>query len=179
VEVAERCIMTACRHQRTQEEHPMADRPDSFSVHPIGWVGSPRDEAIDDDWGAIDATITLVDAYPPESLLGLDAFSHLDVIFLFDRVDPATVHLGARVPRGNPAWPAVGIFAQRAKNRPNRLGLCTCELLAVDGRTLHVRGLDAIDGTPVLDIKPFMTEFAPRRPANQPSWSRELMAGYF
>jgi tRNA (Thr-GGU) A37 N-methylase len=72
-----------------------------------------------------------------------------------------------------------GIFAQRGKERPNRIGLSTCELLAVEGTTLTVRGLDAIDGTPVLDIKPYMSEFAPRTPVRQPAWSRELMARYF
>ena len=73
----------------------------------------------------------------------------------------------------------MGIFAQRAKDRPNRLGLSTCELLEVRGDALEVRALDAIDGTPVLDIKPYMTEFAPRRPVRQPAWSHELMAGYW
>jgi tRNA (Thr-GGU) A37 N-methylase len=73
----------------------------------------------------------------------------------------------------------VGIFAQRAKNRPNRLGLCTCEVVSVEGRTIRVRGLDAIDGTPVLDLKPYLAEFAPRRATTQPAWSHELMAQYF
>jgi tRNA (Thr-GGU) A37 N-methylase len=85
----------------------------------------------------------------------------------------------ARHPRGNPAWPEVGIFAQRATDRPNRLGLCTCALVAVDGASIVVRGLDAIDGTPVLDVKPYLEEFAPRREVRQPPWSHELMRGYW
>ena len=157
----------------------MPDTPAGWTLTPIGTVSSSRTEAIDDDWGAIEATITLVPPYGPSSLFELDAFSHIEVIFLFDRVDPTSVHTEARVPRNNPAWPAVGIFAQRAKNRPNRLGLCTCELVAVEGDTVRVRGLDAIDGTPVLDIKPYMIEFAPRTPVTQPAWSHELMADYF
>ena len=96
----------------------------------------------------IEATITLVPPYGPTRLLGLAEFSHIEVIYLFHRVEPDAVHIGSRVPRGNPAWPEVGIFAQRAKFRPNRLGLATCELIAVDGSVLRVRGLDAIDGTP-------------------------------
>jgi tRNA (adenine37-N6)-methyltransferase len=87
--------------------------------------------------------------------------------------------LAARRPRGNPDWPEVGIFAQRAKRRPNRIGVSVCELVGVDGLQLAVRGLDAIDGTPVLDIKPYLTEFAPRTPVRQPHWSRQLMAGYW
>ncbi|HEX4490362.1 MAG TPA: SAM-dependent methyltransferase [Acidimicrobiia bacterium] len=150
-----------------------------FVVRAIGVVASPRDEAIDDDWGAIEATITLHAPYGAESVRGLDAFSHIDVVFLFDRVAPDSVQTGARVPRSNPAWPEVGIFAQRAKMRPNRIAVTTCELVAVDGATVRVRGLDAIDGTPVLDVKPYMTEFGPRGETRQPSWSHELMAGYW
>ena len=66
--------------------------------------------------------------FGPEAVAGLEGFSHLEVVFLFDRVDPAAVELGARHPRGNRAWPRVGIFAQRAKDRPNRLGVSRCRL---------------------------------------------------
>ena len=73
----------------------------------------------------------------------------------------------------------MGIFAQRAKGRPNRIGVTVCRLLAVEGLTLTVQALDAIDGTPVLDLKPYMAEFGPRGEIRQPAWSRELMAGYW
>ena len=151
----------------------------AWSVVPVATVSSTRIDAIDDDWGGIEATITLLAPYGSDALQGLETFSHLEVIYLFHLVDPATVHTGARVPRGNPAWPSVGIFAQRAKNRPNRIGLATCELLSVDGGSLRVRGLDAIDGTPVLDLKPYLAEFGPRGELRQPAWSHELMAGYY
>jgi len=153
---------------------------DPITLRPIGTVACPRTEAIDDDWGAIESTITLDAArFGPEVLAGLDAFSHIEVVFHFDRVDEAKVNLGSRHPRGNEAWPKVGIFAQRAKGRPNRIGITTCELITVEGLTLRVRGLDAIDGTPVLDLKPYMTEFAPRSETRQPGWSSELMSGYW
>ena len=151
----------------------------SFAVRTIGFVASPRREAIDDDWGEVEATITLVAPYGADALRGLDAFSHVEVIYLFHGVDAESVHTGTRVPRGNPAWPEVGIFAQRARNRPNRLGLATCDVVAVTGNTLRVRGLDAIDGTPVLDLKPYMSEFGPRGRVVQPEWSHELMANYY
>ena len=98
---------------------------------------------------------------------------------MFDRVDPADVESGARHPRGNEAWPRVGIFAQRAKDRPNRIGVSVCRLLGVEGLDVRVAGLDAVDGTPVLDLKPVMEEFAPRGEVRQPDWARELMAGYW
>jgi tRNA (Thr-GGU) A37 N-methylase len=63
-------------------------------------------------------------------------------------------------------------------DQPNRIGVCTCELLEVDEIELVVQGLDAIDGSPVLHLKPYMTEFAPRVPVRQPRWSHELMRGY-
>jgi tRNA-Thr(GGU) m(6)t(6)A37 methyltransferase TsaA len=152
---------------------------ETWTVRAIGYVSSSRTEAIDDDWGEVEASIRLERPYGPASLLGLDEFSHIEVIYLLHGVDLASVHIGSRVPRGNPAWPEVGIFAQRAKFRPNRLGLATCELIDVAGSVLRVRGLDAIDSSPVLDIKPYMSEFGPRRAVAQPAWSHELMAGYY
>jgi tRNA-Thr(GGU) m(6)t(6)A37 methyltransferase TsaA len=135
---------------------------------------------MDDDWGAVLATIALdAGRFGAEALEGLEAFSHVEVVYLFDRVDPRSVETAARHPRGRVDWPKVGVFAQRAKGRPNRIGVSVCELLEVAGLLVKVRGLDAIDGTPVLDLKPYMSEFAPRGPVRQPEWSHELMAGYW
>ncbi len=151
-----------------------------YVVRAIGWVSSQRGEREDDDWGDVVSTIALdSDRFDPDALAGLDSFSHVDVIFLFDRFDEAKVSVGSRHPRGNEAWPKVGIFAQRASSRPNRLGLTTCEVVGVTGLELVVRGLDAIDGTPVLDIKPHIAEFQPRTAVVQPDWVTELMAGYW
>jgi tRNA-Thr(GGU) m(6)t(6)A37 methyltransferase TsaA len=149
-------------------------------VEPIGRVESSRTQAIDDDWDAVTATITLDgEQFSPESLAGLGEFSHIEVVFVFDGVDPDDIEHGARHPRGNTQWPRVGIFAQRAKMRPNRIGVSVCALLDIDGLTLTVQGLDAIDGTPVLDVKPYMAEFGPRGEVRQPVWSSELMASYW
>ena len=153
---------------------------DQFAVRPIGFVRGGRTEPIDDDWGAVEAVIELdPEVLPADAVAGLDAFSHLDVVFVFHLVDESTVTLGARHPRGRADWPLVGILAQRAKGRPNRIGVTTCDLLGVDGLTIRVRGLDAIDGTPVLDVKPHLREFGPRGEVRQPDWSTELMAGYW
>ena len=128
-------------------------------VRRIGTVTSGRTEAIDDDWGEVTATITLEPPFDARALAGLDGFSHVEVVFLFDQVDPDAVCETARHPR--------------------RIGLSTCELVAVDGASIVVRGLDAIDGTPVLDVKPYMLEFGPRDEVRQPVWSHELMRGYW
>jgi tRNA-Thr(GGU) m(6)t(6)A37 methyltransferase TsaA len=149
-------------------------------LEPIGRVSSPRTIPLDDDWDVITATITLDHhRFTPEALTGLDAFSHVEVVYLFDRVDPASIETSSRHPRGNRAWPSVGVFAQRAKSRPNRIGVSVCELLGVNQLTVTVRALDAVDASPVLDLKPYMQEFAPRGEVRQPHWSHELMAGYW
>ena len=155
-------------------------RMDAFVIHPIGTVRSSRDAAIDDDWDAVTAIIELdPERLEADATLGLDGFSHIEVVFVFDRVEPAAVCHGARHPRGNTDWPRVGILAQRAKDRPNRIGLTTCRVLLVDGLRIEVSGLDAIEGTPVLDIKPVMHGFAPRGDVREPAWAGELMSGYW
>lgn len=150
-----------------------------ITLEPVGYVRGGRRAAEDDYWGEARATIELAEGIPAEALAGLADFSHAEVIFFFHQADPAKVVSGARHPRNNQAWPAVGIFAQRGKNRPNRLGLTVVRVLGVEGRVLHVAGLDAIDGTPVLDIKPVLAEFLPRAPVSQPAWATELMADYW
>ncbi len=151
-----------------------------FSVSPIGFVRASRAEAIDDDWDAIESRIELDgSSYAPESLAGLDAFSHVEVIYLFDQVDDVKIVSDARHPRGNTSWPKVGIFAQRGKARPNRIGATICRVLRVSGLSLEVSGLDAIDGTPVLDLKPVMSGFLPRGEVKEPEWAKEIMAAYW
>jgi tRNA (adenine37-N6)-methyltransferase len=152
----------------------------TFSMQPIGFVRSPRMEPIDDDWGAVVSRVALDhERFSADSLRGLEQFSHIEVVYVFDRVDQGSFEPSARRPRNNPDWPAVGVFAQRNKRRPNRIGVSACELSEVDCTELTVRGLDAIDGTPVLDIKPYMVEFAPRAAVRQPRWSHELMSRYW
>jgi tRNA (adenine37-N6)-methyltransferase len=150
-----------------------------ISLEPIGYVRSARRELLDDDWDRVPASIELRAELDATALDGLETFSHAEIVFHFDRVDPAAVEHGARHPRGERRWPRVGIFAQRAKDRPNRLGVTIVAIASREGRILHVTGLDAVDGTPVLDIKPVMAEFLPRGEVRQPAWSHELMAEYW
>ena len=151
----------------------------SFSVQPVGYVTSTRTLVADDDWDREQSSVVLVDGFGDEALLGLAEFSHVEVVYYFDRVDAAAIERGARRPRNNGDWPLVGIFAQRGKNRPNRIGTTVCQVRGVHGRTLAVHGLDAVDGTPVLDIKPYLAEFGPRGAVAQPGWSSELMRRYW
>lgn len=154
--------------------------PDDFTVKAIGRVRSARDEAIDDGWDAIPVRIEL-DArqFTPDALLSLDQFSHAEIVYLFDRVREDQIERGARHPRGRTDWPRAGIFAQRGKNRPNRIGVTVAEIVKVEGLTLTLKGLDAIEGTPVLDIKPVLSGFLPRGEVREPHWAREIMAAYW
>jgi tRNA-Thr(GGU) m(6)t(6)A37 methyltransferase TsaA len=151
----------------------------SFIVEPIGYVHATRPHAEDDFWGNEEARIELVPSFSAEALQGLSEFSHVEVLYVFHQVQEAKIVSGARHPRNNPDWPLTGIFAQRGQNRPNRIGSTICRILRVQDTALVVAELDAIDGTPVLDIKPVMQEFLPRQAMRQPPWSHELMAQYW
>lgn len=153
---------------------------DRVELRPIGWVCSERSALEDDHWDSVAARIELdPEQFDEEALRGLDAFSHVEVVFLMHRVEPSSIVTGARHPRGEESWPRVGIFAQRAKHRPNCLGTTVCRVRAVEGLTLHVEGLDAVDATPVLDIKPWVQEFGPRGELKQPEWMSTLMRHYW
>ena len=154
--------------------------PDTIPMRAIGHVRGGRSEPIDDAWDLITAQIELDPAqFKADATAALDSFSHIEVVFHFDKAPADKVNTGARHPRGNTDWPLVGIFAQRGKDRPNRIGVTVCRLLSVDGLNLTVRGLDAIDGTPVLDIKPVMKGFLPRGEIREPAWAAELMKAYW
>ncbi len=151
-----------------------------LTMTPVGKVVSERKAPEDDDWDNVRSRIELdPDRFDADALRGLDAFSHVEVIFVFDRVAVDAAVTGARHPRNNPSWPLVGIFGQRGKKRPNRIGVTVCRIDRIEGLTVHLEGLDAIDGTPVLDIKPWMQAFGPRGGVREPEWSIELMRDYW
>ena len=152
----------------------------TIQMKSIGVVRAGRNEPIDDNWDSIETRIELDPAqFTADATASLGDFSHIEVIYHFDRVPDDEVQKGARHPRGRKDWPLVGIFAQRGKGRPNRIGVCVCRLLSVDGLNLSVQGLDAIDGTPVLDIKPVMKGFLPRGEVREPAWAGEIMKEYW
>lgn len=150
-----------------------------FEVRAIAWVRSTRSEIADDGWDDERATVELADDVPGESLDGIDAFSHLELVALADRASDVPPGAWARRPRGNPEWPVAGIFAQRNKDRPNRILCSTVGLHHRDARSLVVTGCDFVDGTPILDIKPVFSWSGPRGPLTVPPWSDALGIGYF
>ena len=150
-----------------------------YTVRPIAYIRNERAEALDDNWDEVVSTVELAQDVPSESLRGLEEFSHVEIVFfagLAQNVPPGPWH---RRPRGNKDWPDVGIFAQRNKDRPNRLMLSVVALEHVDKRSLVVRGLDAINDTQVLDIKPVYSWSGPRGELRVAKWSEELGENYF
>lgn len=150
-----------------------------FTISPIAFVHNSRINIEDDDWGSIISTIQLEASISPTAIKGLDEFSHIEIIFYFDQVSDDNIQYEARHPRNNKKFPEVGIFAQRGKNRPNKLGITIVELLQVKDNQIFVKGLDAIDGTPIIDIKPVMKEFLPKGEVIQPNWSIDMMEKYW
>jgi len=150
----------------------------AITLSSIGAVCSPVTERTDMDWGDVAARVELRAEYAG-ALTGLDGFSHaLVVTYLHQAHFDAGEHLMRR-PRGRDDLPQVGILSQRAKNRPNPIGITAVEILKVGETSLEVRGLDAIDGTPVLDIKPYFPAYDRVEKPRVPSWVEELMEGYF
>ena len=147
-------------------------------MKPIGYVKSPVTQPSDQNWGQVVAEIH-VDAALTAGLGGLDQFSHAVVIFLMHHATFDAAHDLVRRPQGRADMPELGIFAQRARHRPNPIGITAVELVKVEGKVLTVRGLDAVDGTPVLDIKPYFPAFDWVDAAQVPEWVNRLMAGYF
>jgi tRNA (adenine37-N6)-methyltransferase len=149
-----------------------------ITLNPIATVKNSRTTPIDDHWTEITSIIELADNMPTEVFNNIADFSHLEIIFYFDKVKNDNIVFSGR-PRGNPNYPLVGILGQRKKDRPNKIGLCTVELLEHNGRSIKVRNLDAIDGTPILDIKPVFKEFQPTGEIRQPEWVADLMKNYW
>lgn len=147
-------------------------------LSPIGFVKNSRQTPTDDFWGEVISEIELADDIPTEAFDGMSGFSHLEIVYYFDKVTGDQVVFSGH-PRGNPAYPSIGIFCQRKKDRPNAIGLCTVEILEHKGRKITVSNLDAIDGTPVLDIKPVFREFQPKGEIRQPEWVEDLMRDYW
>lgn len=147
-------------------------------LQPVATVTNQRSTPTDDFWGDTISEITLAEHIPGEAFENIESFSHLEIIYYFDKVAKENIVFSGR-PRGNPDYPNVGIFVQRKKDRPNQIGLCTVELLEHKGRSIFVKYLDAISGTPILDIKPVIKEFGVKKEIVQPEWVSDLMRDYW
>jgi len=144
----------------------------------IGFVSSPVTERMDENWGEITSKIILKPEYSG-ALLGLEGFSHTIILtYLHQAHYEKEKHL-QRKPRNLEKMPKVGIFSQRAKNRPNPIGVTAVEIVSVGNDYLEVKGLDAINDTPILDIKPYYPDYDKIDSPKIPEWVNRLMKNYF
>ncbi|AXO38091.1 SAM-dependent methyltransferase [Micromonospora sp. B006] len=151
----------------------------AFEITPVGTVRNDRtDIQHSDNWGAVRSTIVVDERFGEACLQGLEEFSHVEVVFVFDRFPDGGDHRAPRPYRGRADLPPMGVFAGRGPRRPNRIGVTCCRIESVDGRELTVVGLDAVSGTPVIDLKPVLKEFVPAD-VRQPDWVSGMMSDYF
>jgi tRNA-Thr(GGU) m(6)t(6)A37 methyltransferase TsaA len=149
-----------------------------MELQPIAIVKTGVVEPTDENWAGVISELHVDPGYT-EGLRGIEDFSHALIVFWMHRAafDAATDLV--RRPRGRDDMPETGIFVQRAKHRPNPIGITAVRILGCEGAVLSVRGLDAIDGTPVLDIKPYVPAFDRVDDARTPAWIDEIMKDYF
>jgi tRNA (Thr-GGU) A37 N-methylase len=146
-----------------------------YEVESIATVIGGHARVQDDYQGGARSIIRLHDEYPLETLQGIEEFSHLTVTWRFHLARPEDVQLHARSPRGDARWPATGTFVHRNHRRPNQLAISYPHLLDVAGRDLLVTDLDAVDGTPVIDLAPYFEQMGPRGTVRQPAWPGEML----
>ena len=151
---------------------------ESLTLHPIGIIHNHVTEPVDENWSKVVSEIHL-EAEFAEGLKGLEDWSHLIVIYVMHQANFDPQMDLVRRPRGMADMPELGIFAQRARHRPNLIGITAVKLVSVENGIVKVRGLDAIDNTPVLDIKPYAPVYDGVMNPLVPAWFMRLMQGYF
>ncbi len=151
---------------------------ETVSLRVIGRVRNGRRSTDDADWGAVESRLELDGAFAA-GLAGLDAFSHAIVVFFMHEDPDGEAPALVRRPRGRADMPRLGVFAQRGRMRPNPVGITVVPVVSVEPGAAIVRGLDAIDGTPILDLKPYVPAFDRPDDPRVPDWMNRLMRGYF
>ena len=149
-----------------------------IQLHPIGIIKSPVTKMSPGNWGDIQSEIHLEKQYVA-GLKGLEGFSHLMVVFYMHRASfKADQHL-LRRPRADERQPKTGVFAQRTKYRPNPIGISAVKLLSIKDHIITVQGLDALNDSPLLDLKPYMPIFDQVGDVRLPDWVNRFEEGYF
>ena len=139
-----------------------------ITLKAIGIVRSEIKQPVRRDYAKVVSEI-VIDSSLTEALDGLDEFSHIIVLYWMHQATSGKVPLKVH-PRGKPELPLVGLFATRSPNRPNPIGKATVRLLQCQDNILRVEGLDAIDGTPVIDIKPYIPRYDSAANTTEPQW---------
>ncbi len=138
---------------------------------PIGTVAGAGDDVARVDWSRARSEVRLRDGLGA-ALLGLADYSHVIVIGWLDRIPEELRERTRAYPGGDDRYPLQGALALRGGARPNPVSVTVCRLLGIDGDTLRLEGLDLIDGTPVLDVKPYIAHYDAAPKATLPKWAR-------
>jgi len=146
---------------------------ESINLVPIGWVVNGIEYPSDVKWESITSKVIVVPQLM-EALDGIEGFSHILIIFYLHRVDEDSRSRLKVHPENKEELPLVGVFATRSPVRPNPIGVTVVKLLERRGNVLKVLGLDAYDGTPVLDIKPYLRRGDLFEEATVPDWLLRL-----
>jgi len=147
----------------------------------VEWIGTVYNdvkEPTDEGWGDVVSEVVL-DETLADGLDGIEDFSHVLILYWMHRAAEAEPVRMRRRPQGREDMPEIGIFAQRARHRPNPIGVTAVRLLRRDKNRLVVQGLDAINGTPVVDVKPYVPQFDTVESPRVPEWVARLMVNYF
>ncbi len=149
----------------------MAEPSDPISLTPIGVVRNGEHDPGRQDWTRVRSHIELAPDLAP-ALDGLNGFSHVIVVGWLDRIPPELRERRHAHPGGDERLPLLGALALRGGARPNPLAVTVCRLRAVRGASVEVEGLDLVDGTPVLDIKPYIAVYDSEPDATLPDWAQ-------
>jgi len=147
----------------------------------VEWIGTVYNdvkEPTDEGWGGVVSEVVL-DETLADGLDGIEDFSHVLILYWMHRAAEAEPVRMRRRPQGREDMPEIGIFAQRARHRPNPIGVTAVRLLRRDKNRLVVQGLDAINGTPVVDVKPYVPQYDTVESPRVPEWVARLMVKYF
>ena len=148
----------------------MADNFPPINLKAIGTVRNEVKQPTDkDNWWQELVSEIVIEPGLTEALSGLEEFSHVIVLFWMHRVTDTEIPLKVH-PMGQPEMPLTGLFATRTPVRPNRIGVTVARLLEREGNILRVKGLDALDESPVIDIKPYIPVADPEADAKVPQW---------
>ncbi len=147
---------------------PSEDR-DEITLHSIATVRNGEHDLALWDWSRVESRIEFPSDFE-DRLLGLDGYSHVIVVGWMDQFPPEYLERPTAYPAGDEKYPLQGVLALRG-GRPNPVSVTVCELRGVDGSTLTVRGLDLVDGTPVIDVKPYVAHYDSVPKAKIPKWA--------
>lgn len=143
---------------------------EKICLNPIGYAKNSEKEL---RFGSFSGGITeiILDEKLTDSLIGIEDYSHVIIVYWMDKVRESVIK---HRPQGNPKVPIVGIFSCRCPQRPNPIAITTVELLGREGNKIKVKGLDIIDGTPIIDIKPYWPQYDKVENEKIPDWVSEL-----